>query len=128
MKKVTFAAILTVTLFAGGCGSEWTAGGAGAALGVAGSQWLTGVQADLAQQEAELLAQYNAALEAGAKAETLAGLKEQLERNRQQQQAAGTAKGLLGIDWTDPKAAGRALGEVGLLAYALWLRRKTKVT
>lgn len=107
----------------GGCGSELTAGGAGLLAGFTGSKTLDGIEADLAEQEQALIDRYNRMVEAGAKADTLAEVRRDIENVVLLRQGTGVVKSSLATDWTDPKAAGGAVGTIAALAYA-WVKRK----
>lgn len=111
-----------VTLFAG-CGAEWTAGGAGLAGGFTASEMLKGLQVDLERRQNALIEHYNQLVAAGAKAETLEDVKQQIADNQKLQQGAGTISEVAKTNWSDPKAAGGAVGTILALAYALFKRK-----
>jgi len=110
-----------------GCGSEAAAGGLGLGAGLGLSQTFKGMQADLAQREAALVERYNALHDAGAKAEELADVQRDIEHTVQLRQGVETTERVMGIDWSDPKAAGGAIALIGTLAWT-WLSKRTLST
>ena len=118
------AIVAAAVLMIAGCGSEVTSAGAGIAGGFAASNTLKGMQMDLERREASLIAHYNELAEAGAKAETLEQIKEQIATNQVLQQGTQAAGQIAETDWGDPAAAGGAIGTVAALAYALLNKRK----
>lgn len=124
MRILLITAILgAVTLF-GGCGSQLAAGGAGVLSGFAGSETLSGIEADLAKQEQALIDKYNRMVDAGEHADTLAEVRRDIEKVVLLRQGTTVAKSALSTDWTDPAKAGRAFGEIVLLAYAFVKRKE----
>jgi len=115
-------------MFSGGCGSELATGAAGAAGGFAASETMKGIELDLANREQALIADYTAAVEAGAKQETLEGIESKIENTRIIKQGVETGKEILGVDWNDPTEAGGAIGLISTLAYAIFTGRKLKRT
>ncbi len=128
MKSATVWAVMGLVTLAAGCGSPAAAGGAGFAGGLAASKTLEGMQADLAQREAALVEKYNQLVKAGAKAETLEDVRRDIERTQAMQGTVETGKKLLGVDWNDPSQSSRAIGEIGVLAWLLFTRRKLFAT
>lgn len=96
MTKTWLLTIITVTLLAvGGCGSELTAGGAGLLGGIAASDTIKGMEADLAAREANLIERYNAEVEADANAEILSMLKAEIQQTVRLRQGVQTARDVL---------------------------------
>ena len=133
IKRFVIALILTcliglaVILFAAmnaGCGSEITSAGAGIAGGFAASETFKGMQADLERREAALVAKYNELTEAGAKAEVLEEVRQQLTQTQTIRAGAGQVESIVKTDWSDPAAAGGVIGTISALVYALLSRRK----
>ena len=110
-----------------GCGSELTAGGVGLGAGLGLSETFKGMQADLAQREAALVEKYNQLHDAGAKAEVLEDVRRQLEQTVQLRQGVETTERVMGVDWSDPAAAGGAIGLLGTLAWT-WLSKRKVAT
>lgn len=124
------AILMVVTLTGCAAGTSTTAGAKGLLGGFVASETLKGFQADLEQREEKLIAQYNAILEAGDKAGDLASRADELEALKVEiadtvrlRQTSEVPAMVVETDWTDPKAAGPAIGAIGALAYA-WINRK----
>lgn len=130
MKKCLIAAILSVALLVNcaGCGSSLGAAGAGMAGGFAASETMKGLEADLARREQELIDRYKAAVEAGAKQETLDKLDSDIQKTQYAREGVTTTKTLLGVDWNDPAQSGSALAKAVILGYAILTGRKLKRT
>ena len=124
MKSVLLSLCLLCVLFLAGCGPELTAGGVGLAAGIGASETFKGMQADLDRREAALVQRYNDLLAAGAKAEDIEAVKQQIEQTVQLRQGVQTTEGLLGVDWSNPEAAGGAIGLLGTLAWSIFSKRK----
>lgn len=126
MKTVVMlvAVLAACCFFVGGCSSGLLAGGGGAAAGLGLSNTIAGMQADLDQREAALVERYNNLIAAGAKAEDLAQVKEQIASIQMAKQGVGAVESVAATDWTDPKAAGGAIGTITALAYAFIKRRE----
>jgi len=84
-----------------------TAGGIGLAAGFAGSETLAGIEADLAAREQELIEKYNRMVEAGEKAETLAEVRQDIEKMVLLRQGVQAAKDVSGIVADGPATAER---------------------
>lgn len=110
-----------------GCSAP-EAAGAGLAGGFAASETMKEIEADLQRREAELVDQYKTAIETGARAETLEQLERKIENTQMIRQGVATGQRLLGMDLTNPEEAGRGILEVGMLVYALWMRKKLRRT
>lgn len=95
MKKVTFSTILIVTLFAGGCDSELTAGGIGLGAGLAASETMKGIEADLKAREEALIERYNQAVEAQAKSEVLERIESDIEQTALLRQGVEATKSIV---------------------------------
>jgi len=80
-----------------GCGPEGTAAGIGLASGLAASETIAGIEADLEAREQELIARYNAEVEAEANAEILEQLKAEIYQTVRLRQGVQTAKDVLAI-------------------------------
>lgn len=124
MKTSILCVCLIGLAFLAGCGAETTAGGIGLTSGIALSETIKGMQADLEKREAALVQRYNDLLAAGAKAEDLEAVKQQIDQTVQLREGVQTGERLLGVDWNDPTAAGGAIGLVGTLAWSILSRRK----
>jgi len=107
-----------------GCGSETTAGGIGLGAGIGLSETIKGMQADLDRREAALVERYNVLIAAGAKAEDLEDVRQQIEQTQDLRQGVQTGEHLLGVDWSDPAAAGGAIGLIGTLAWSIFSKRR----
>src|SRR4030042_5323323 len=94
-----------VTLFAG-CGAEWTGGGAGLAGGFTAAEMLKGLQVERERRQNALIENYNQLVAAGAKAETLEDVKQQIADNQKLQQGAGTKSKVAKTKRGDPKGSG----------------------
>lgn len=123
MRNLVFLTILSV-LMIGGCGSELTTGAAGLGVGFAASETMKGIEADLAKREQELLDRYAAAVESGAKQETLDELEDKITKTQYAREGVKAGKKILGIDWNDPYQAGDALSNILFLGYAIFTKRK----
>lgn len=121
MKILLISAILTVAVC--GCGSELAAGGAGVASGFAASETLKGMQADLERREQALIARYNQLVAAGAQAETLEDLKQQIADTVRLRQTSQVAADVSKTSWDDPVAAGGAIAAIAATAYG-WIKRR----
>lgn len=106
------------------CGPELTAGGIGVGAGLGLSETIKGMQADLERREAALVQRYNDLVAAGAKAEDLEAVKQQLEQTVRLKQGVQTSEHLLGVDWSSPEEAGPAIGLIGTLAWSILSRRR----
>lgn len=125
MKTLLFCLLCSVfCLLPAGCGAEVTAGGVGLGVGAGLSNTFAGLQADLEQREQELIDRYNALHDAGAQAEELADVQRQLEQTVQLRQGVETTEHLLGVDWSDPTAAGTGIGAIATLAWSILSKRK----
>ena len=124
MKRAILLCVLSSVsclLFVGGCGSEAAAAGGGLLAGFGASETVKGIQADLERRETALVERYQAAVAAGAEAEQLERIEGQIAETQAARQ--GTAV-VTQTDWTDPAAAGGAIGTIGMLAYALLTRKR----
>ena len=128
MRILLITAILGLVTITAGCGSELTAGGAGLLAGFAGSKTLDGIEADLADKEQALIARYNRMVEAGEHADTLAEVRRDIENTVLFRQGTKVTKDALATNWTDPKAAGGAIGTIAALAYAFVKRKELSNT
>lgn len=115
--------MILIVLCVGGCGSQWADVGAGAAAGGLLGHTMTGMEQGLEKREAYLVELYNKGVEAGAKKEYLDQIAQQLYDTRLGKQGVETAKNLMGVNWSDPKQTGGAIGLVSTLVYA-FLKRK----
>ena len=114
MTKVTFiTAIMALILFSTGCGSELTAAGGGLLGGIAASDTVKGIEADLERREQALIDRYNTALEAGAKADVLDAIEEDINKTVSLQQGLQAAKDVVGV--IDETSGGSA-GQYGAIA------------
>lgn len=130
MKKVLlfFIMLATLVLSISGCSSPVAAGGAGVGIGAALQHTIAGAKADLKQREENLIAAYNQGVEIGMEQEELDVIKQQIRDTQLTGQSVETGEQLLGVDWSDPKETGGAIGILTSLAL-LWLnRRKLKNT
>lgn len=71
------------------------------------------------RREQALIARYNELVEAGADAETIEELKQQIEDTVRLQQARDVADQALSADWSDAKEAGGAIGAIAVLGALL---------
>jgi hypothetical protein len=124
MKNLVLIAILSCLLFFAGCGAEGTAAGGGVLGGIALSNTIEGMKADLAKREQALIARYNELVAAGAQAETLEEIKQQIADTVHLREGVETTEHFLGVDWSDPAAAGGAIGILGTLAWSIFSKRK----
>jgi hypothetical protein len=122
MKRIIVLSAV-VLLFFTGCGEPMSNIGLGAGLGAAVSNTIGGAKADLEKREEILVEIYNQGVEDGAAVETLEGLKQQINDTRLAKQTVETGEALLGVDWSDPKQTG---GAIGLLTMTVlgWFNRK----
>jgi len=123
LRKTILICVLGIVTLLAGCGAETTAAGGGFAGGLTFSETLKSVQADLERREQALIARYNELVEAGAKADTLEELKQEIAETVRLRQGAETVESVATTDWTDPKAAGGAIGLIATLLYG-WTKRK----
>jgi len=119
MKVLLISVILMAVTLIGGCGPETAAAGGGLLGGFAASETLKGMQADLELRQQALIDRYNELVEAGADAETIEQLKQQIEDMVRLRQTADLAKQALETDWTDPAAVGGTIGAIAVLAASL---------
>ena len=124
MKTVVILVLALCCTCIAGCGSESTAAGSGLIGGMALSNTIKGMQADLERREAALVQRYNDLVEAGAKAEELEDVRQQIDQTVKLRQGAETTEHLLGVDWNDPAAAGGAIGLIGTLAWSILSKSK----
>jgi len=124
MKTSILCVCLFCLAFVAGCGPETTAGGIGLTSGIALSNTIKGMQADLERREAALVQRYNDLLAAGAKAEDLEAVKQQIENTVNLREGVATGEHLLGVDWGDPAAAGGGIGLLATLAWSVFSKRK----
>ena len=120
---IVYSVICFLSLFVSGCGSELADIAGGAAGGIGIKNTLEGMQADLKIREQALVARYNELVEAGAKAETLEDLKQEIADTVRLRQGAEVADSVAGTDWNDPAAAGASIAAVLATAYAFIKRR-----
>lgn len=125
MRKVLlfFIMLTTLILFISGCSSPLAAGGAGVGIGAALQHTISGAKADLKQREENLIAAYNQGVEIGMEQEELDAIKQQIRDTQLTRQTVEGGEQLLGIDWSDPKQTGGAIGLISTLGL-LWLNRK----
>jgi len=131
INKVTLSCVLCsvfCVLSLSGCGSQLAAGGAGLFAGFTGSKTLDGIEADLERQEQALIDKYNRMVEAGVHADTLAEVRSDIEKVVLLRQGTTVVKSTLSTNWSDPKAAGGAIGTIAALAYAFVKRKDLKNT
>lgn len=120
LRNVTIFLVIGLVTLCAGCGStELTAGGLGLAGGIAASKTMQGVEADLAAREAALIERYNAAVEAGAKAEVLDSIEEDIDKTVLLQQGVSAAKGVLGAVADAASGKGGSAEQYGPLAALL---------
>jgi len=126
MKRQLLTLVLALcgSIVVTGCGSEAAAGGLGLGAGLGLSETFRGMQADLVKREAALVERYNALHDAGAKADELADVQRDIEHTVQLRQGVETTERVMGVDWSDPKAAGGAIALIGTLAWT-WLSKRT---
>jgi len=125
MKRLSLTCLTCLTcLTLAGCSPETTAGGIGLGAGIGLSETIKGMQADLDKREAALVERYNQLVAAGAKAEDLEAVKQQIDQTVQVRQGVQTTEHLLGVDWSNPEAAGGAIGLIGTLAWSILSKRK----
>jgi len=104
--------ILTMILLglAAGCTSPAVTATGGVAAGFAASETVKGAKADLARREAELIDFYNEGVEHGAEQEALDEIERQIRFVQYTRSGIETGEQFLGVDWTDPKQTGGAIG------------------
>lgn len=118
MKTLVMIVILACCCLAAGCLEEV---GAGAAGGYTFSETVKGLQADLERREAALVERYNNLIAAGAKAEDLEQVKQQIATTQLARQGTQTVSE---TNWKDPTAVGGGIGTLAALAYAFYSRKK----
>lgn len=123
---ISLAAVALLSL--SGCGAEWATAGGGLALGVAGSQTLAGIEADLAAYEQAQLERYKKAVEDGARQEVLDKMSGDIAKVQTVKTGVTTGKKLLGVNWTDPAQAGTGIALLATLALQYFTRRKLSRT
>jgi len=128
MRILLITTILGAVTLTAGCGSELTAGAAGLFAGFGSSETLDKIEADLDLQEQALIDKYNRMVDAGASADTLAEVRRDIENMVLLRQGVSTGKTLFGVDLNNPASAGRALAEVGMLAWLLLTQKKNRRT
>jgi len=96
VRNVTIFLFIGLVTLLGGCGSELTAGGLGLAGGIAASNTMQGIEADLNAREKALIERYNTAVEAGAKSEVLDTIENDINKTVLLQQGVQAAKGIVG--------------------------------
>jgi len=111
-------------ILSAGCGSQLATGSAGILGGFTASETLKGLQADLDRREQSLIAHYNELVDAGVKAEALEDVKKQIANTIKLKQVSETAGEVMKTNWSDPAAAGGAIGSIAMLGYALLNKRK----
>jgi len=125
MKSLTLSLVLALAcLLFTGCSAETTAGGIGLGAGIGLSETIRGMQADLDKREATLVQRYNDLLAAGAKAEDLEQVKQQIEQTVRLRQGVQTGERFLGTDWKNPQEAATRVGEGIFFLWLLLNRRK----
>lgn len=110
-----------------GCGPEVTAGGIGLAGGFAASETIKGIEADLEAREQALIERYNAALEAGAKADVLDKIEGDINQTVLLQQGAQAAHDVAEIVADGPGSAetyGAIAAIIASLGFNIFQKRK----
>jgi len=123
-----FIVLATLILSISGCSSPIAAGGAGVGIGAALQHTITGAKADLAAREQKLIATYNEGVAIGMKQEELDVIEQQIRDTQLAKETVDTGEQLFGIDWSDPKETGGAIGILTSLALLWFNRRKLKTT
>ena len=123
---VSFGLIILVSL--SGCSGGLAPAAGGAAGGFAASETLRGIEKDLESRETALVERWKAAVESGAKQEALDAIQGKIQQTRYGQAGAQVVRQAAGTDWTNPKAAGVVIAQLGTLAYALLTKRKLNHT
>ena len=128
--KYLYSIIIVLALLVGGmvggCTEALLLGG-GVAAGGALSNTIAGAEKDLEAREQKLIDDYNKGVEQGMKKESLDQIEQDIIDTRLAKQTVSEGKGLLNVDWKDPKQTGPAVGTAIALAYA-WLNRKKRIT
>lgn len=132
MTKVTLFCVLcsVFCVLPLGCGSELTAGGGGLLAGLATSETIKGIEADLAAREQELIEKYNRMVDAGAKAETLAEVRRDIENMVRLRQGVQAGKDVVEIVADGPGTAekyGAVAVIIASFGYNLFQKRKGDV-
>ena len=133
MIKVTLFCILCsvfCVLPLSGCGSEMTAGGAGLLGGLAASETIKGIESDLERREQALIERYNAALEAGAKADVLDAIESDINKTVLLRQGTQAARDVAEIVADGPGTAetyGAIAAIIASLGFNIFQKRKGDV-
>lgn len=121
MIKTWLLSITMVTLLAvGGCGSELAAGG-GLLAGLAASETIKGMEAELEIRETKLIAEYNEQVEGDANAEILSRLKAGIQQTVRLRQGVQTAKDVIAFVANNKGSSSAQYGAIAAIIGSLGL-------